>query len=362
MRSRTLLRLCSFLLCMSALLYGAPSAGATEGAAPKAGRPAPHIALLLPIGSPSFGVAAEAVRQGFDEAAKRHPAAPLPVRAYPISEDPQHVLAGYRDALAGGAALVVGPLTRAGVTALASSDLVKIPTLALNVPDGAPQAPTQFYALSLQVEAEAQQIAHLALSQGHRRAITVSDPTPLSTRMRVAFVAEFERRGGYHIAAYAYATDPGELERLRKATTIGVADLIFLALDFPRARALRPYTSALPAYGTSQLNPGITGTAAYAELGELRFVDMPWLLQPDHPAVMLYERPAYQDAPDLERLYALGIDAYRIAQDLLARRETIALDGVTGRLVLGSDRHFRRGLPVGLVSAGRLQVLGEARP
>ena len=46
----------------------------------------------------------------------------------------------------------------------------------------------------------------------------------------------------------------------------------------------------------------------------------------------------------LERLYALGIDAWRIGQALLARHAEIVLDGVTGKLTLGRDRQFAREL------------------
>jgi outer membrane PBP1 activator LpoA protein len=85
-----------------------------------------------------------------------------------------------------------------------------------------------------------------------------------------------------------------------------------------------------------------------AELNGVRFVAMPWLLQPDHPAVMVYAgvgsvSPA---ATDLERLYAFGIDAYRLAVAFVNGTDLAQepLDGVTGRIWLGQDRHFVREL------------------
>ena len=47
----------------------------------------PHIALLLPLESPSFVKHAEAVRNGFLAAAKVQGRAPLPLRIYPVSDD-----------------------------------------------------------------------------------------------------------------------------------------------------------------------------------------------------------------------------------------------------------------------------------
>ncbi len=58
---------------------------------------------------------------------------------------------------------------------------------------------------------------------------------------------------------------------------------------------------------------------------------MPWLLQPDHPAVMIYPRDA-QLPIDLARLYALGIDGYRLALAWMNGETRFELDGVTGRL------------------------------
>jgi outer membrane PBP1 activator LpoA protein len=88
-------------------------------------------------------------------------------------------------------------------------------------------------------------------------------------------------------------------------------------------------------------------------------MDMPWLLQPDHPAVMIYQRRELQADLDLERLYALGIDAFRIALVLLAGKAEAALDGVTGRLTLGGDRQFTRGLTTAQFSDGKLTVVRE---
>ena len=75
---------------------------------------------------------------------------------------------------------------------------------------------------------------------------------------------------------------------------------------------------------------------------------MPWFLQADHAAVMTYTRSpsTLPAANDFERLYAFGIDAYRIAADLVRTREIARapLDGVTGRISLGAGQHFVREL------------------
>ena len=351
------------VLC-SVLLYGPAVALATEGAEARAtdSASAPHIALLLPLDFEAFARAADAVRSGFLEAAKKHSGTPLPVRVYAVSEDTRSIISSYRKAIGAGASVVVGPLTRNGVTALARSpNVITVPTLALNVIEPAGTQSGRFFGLSLQIEAEARQVAQLALSEGRRKAFTVSDATPLAKRMREAFIAEFERGGGHHIADYPYTTDSAGLERMRQASSLKVADMVFFAVDAPRMRTVRPHMPGLTGYGTSQVNPGTSTGVAAADLADVRFVDMPWMVQPDHPAVMVYARRDPRESDDLERLYALGIDAFRIAAELGAGRREIDLDGVTGRLQLGPDGVFRRGLLVTLIDGGRLTVLGEAR-
>jgi outer membrane PBP1 activator LpoA protein len=95
-------------------------------------------------------------------------------------------------------------------------------------------------------------------------------------------------------------------------------------------------------YGTSMLNTGAVlgaapGTAAALirspDLDGVRLVDMPWQVQPDSVAVMAYPKPADLHM-ELQKLYALGIDAFRLALQLLEGGTEVDLDGVTGRLRL----------------------------
>ena len=98
-------------------------------------------------------------------------------------------------------------------------------------------------------------------------------------------------------------------------------------------------------YGTSQLNTlnlaDPVGAAAKPELDGVRLLDLPWQLQADHPAVMIYPRPPKKGEQrrglDLERLYALGIDAFRVAGELGAGRPVFTIDGVTGKLYVQLD-------------------------
>jgi outer membrane PBP1 activator LpoA protein len=246
------------------------------------------------------------------------------------------------------------------VTALAESAAVMVPTLALNVPDGRIPTVPDFYMLSLNAETEARQVAQLAWQEGRRNALTVIGETPLLRRIHQAFVEEFTRLGGTHLAALPFTTDPEALVRIKRAADLAIdtetADLAFLALDLTRARLSRSYLGMLPIYATSQVHPGNTGPLVAFDLAGVRFLDMPWLLQPEHPVVMVYPRPEYDDSVEFSRFYALGIDAFRIAMVLLAGKPRAAFDGVTGQLTLGHDALFVRALTAAQFNDGRLIV------
>lgn len=157
------------------------------------------------------------------------------------------------------------------------------------------------------------------------------------------------RQGGRVIAQLPYRAATADLLALRELTSSGKCDSAYLALDATRARTVCPYIdSQAHIYSTSQIHDGALDQLRDAELNGARFVDMPWLLEPDHAAVMVFARKE-QSAPvasDSERLYALGIDAWRLAADLVDREVTLRepLDGVTGRIALGADRAFTREL------------------
>jgi len=119
----------------------------------------------------------------------------------------------------------------------------------------------------------------------------------------------------------------------------------FLAVEAEAARLIRPYLDPdWPVFATSQVFSGNADALANFDLKGVRFVDMPWMLEPDHPAVMVYPRLEPSPGPNRERLYALGIDAWRLLQSMLdgtARSSALPLDGVTGQIRL-EGRLFRR--------------------
>lgn len=326
----------AFLLVFLLMPHGAPHADDIPPAEPGQR----HIALLLPLQSNVFGRAADAFRQGFMTAANFQPG--LPIVYYPAIDQAEDILHVYRQAVHGGAALVVGPLTRNAVTTLLEEPL-PVPTLALNTPEYNSALPQNLYIFSLHVESEARQIARLAFAEGRRSALTVTATTPLGKRVQGAFIDEWLKLGGTIAERLNFTPNQSGYPKLRAAVVKIEADMLFLAADAEKARAVRPYLdNAIPTYAISQIYGDIGQTGRNFDLNLIRFVEMPWFLQPDHPAVIAYPRPASPLSIEQERFYALGIDAYRIAAQLLrSASEGWPLDGVTGQIVLNGQQFTR---------------------
>ncbi|MEW6314105.1 MAG: penicillin-binding protein activator [Pseudomonadota bacterium] len=345
-----------------------PSAAIAPAATPESAEPpvppaVPHIALLLPLDSAPFGHVADAVREGFIAAASVQ-GTDLPIMAYPTDENTEKILASYREAIAAGARIVVGPLTRNAVAALAASNLVTVPTLALNALESE-RWPPQMYMYGLQIESDARQVAQLAYAQGKRKVVVVGTDTALSRRMRQAYADEWKKLGAETAAELILHADNDILPTLREEVMKNAADAVFLALDGEKARTVRSYLDSSAAiYATSQVFSGKTETLANFDLNGVRFVDMPWLVQPDHPAVMIYPRPEMPLSAELERLYAFGIDAFRLAETMLHPPADwdITLDGVTGHIALGRAHQFVRELVPVQLSEGDAVILPSAKP
>jgi uncharacterized protein len=329
----------------------APPATPPEPAAPAAPPPPaeqekPHIAALLPTKSATFGKLADAVRRGLVAGASVSGPSALPLVVYPTGDDAKELIDTYDHAIRIGARLVIGPLTKAGVHTIAGSNAVTVPTLALTIPDSDVLLPDGMYAFGVQIESEARQMVKYALSQGRRRAVIIASDNSLGRRVASAFAEDWTRSGRLVVDQYMYTTDQAALKKIKDGITIGNADMIFLALDAPRARSIRPYLGKiLPTYGTSQVFMGGGEVVGQHDLNGVTFVDMPWLLMPDHPAVITYPRTQGIFASyEQERFYALGIDAWRLGQVLLESgfNDAGTLDGVTGYLTPAGGRQFTR--------------------
>jgi outer membrane PBP1 activator LpoA protein len=314
-----------------------------------------RISLLLPLRSDALGPAAEVVRSGFLAAQERERDPNLVVTVLETGDAPADIVSGY-NAVALDNDIIVGPLSRSGVAALVQAGVVSKPTLALTQGESSGEAelalPPRMLVVGLSVEEQARQVADWARTElGGGRAFVVSTGVAWQRRAARAFSLQWKTRGQesetMELTGSGGYFDARALTQLKKRIQAERPALLFVAMDAAQARQLREAVGTeTPIYGTAQLNPHALrdwqSAERMPEMNGVRLLDMPWQLQPDHPAVMVYPRlvvPADQKrSPDMERLFALGIDAYRVAREIALNRPAFDIDGVTGRLKVNFGR------------------------
>lgn len=306
----------------------------------------PHIALIVPTTSKTFGKVADAVKQGFIAGATADGKTAPPYRIYSADDEAGTLAALYRRAAAEGAIAIVGGVTRDGANVLARES-GNVPSLALNAPEAA--LPENFFYISLNLDWEARLVARAAAQDGLKRVALIASATSLAKRIQESFEKEWARLGGEVVARVSINNDANDGQRIKTQLDRAKPDVVFIAGDPRTARFARPYLpTGTPVFATSHALDARAGTVANIDLESVRFLEMPWFVEKDHPAVMAYTRPEENMPLDYERLYALGIDAWRLTQLILkaavspnAARSIAPLDGVTGRLTLDGAQFVR---------------------
>lgn len=341
----------------------ARGAEAAVGAQAEPGAPRPRVrfgqgaqtfALLLPRQDGPFARAAQALLAGV-RAAHERDGAGVVVEAIEIDDQADQLALALAELDERNVALVIGPVTRNGANALVDLGAARVPTLALNVPDGNAPVSSKLSFFGLGIEAEARQAAGLAFAEvlpraGARRprAVAVTVGSPLARRGAQAFRDAWLGLGGEmrEVVEFSGPRPPRDL-RARLGTP--APDVAFLAMGAEQARVLRGALGAGTAvWSTSLASIGNTAQLRLPELDGMRVLEMPWLLEPDNPAVMAYPKAPAGFNVEMQRLYALGVDAFRIGRLIVAGDTAFELDGVTGRLRFdrgASPRVERAALP-----------------
>lgn len=301
----------------------------------------PQHALILPPSTGIYAQVHQALRAGFTAAHQRD-GSNWPISIIESDDKPTDLFNTYVELQKAGTLLVIGPVTRNGVNALIDSGAPNILTLALNQPDADRNLPRNLIVFGLAVETEAAQIAAWAFDEASTReparrplrATAVAHSSPLGRRAAAAFIDKWRELGGD--CPLPIETENRTATEIKNAIAPNEPDAVFLGASLENARTIRAALDRKwPVYGTSQLSSAGSGTFNKgSELDGVKFVDMPWMVQADHPAVMTYPKVPARFTNEMQRLYALGIDAFRLAMETLSDNNRTELDGVTGRLQL----------------------------
>jgi outer membrane PBP1 activator LpoA protein len=311
------------------------------------------IAVLLPLNS-KFNQAAQALLDGFKYQNEQNLSTQRPqISIYDLGDNPYQASQYYAAAVQAGADLVVGPLGMEYANQLSSSGIGSVPTILLG---GDQSLRNGTIRLTMSPEMEGRTVANKALRDGHLSAAILAPDDNNSQRTVNAFSAKWLQMGGKisKIVSYSpkqfdhsvelkqlFDINQSEYRHRQLSDALGLKpkfaayqrsdiDFIFMLANTDTGRIVRPQInffsgSKLPVYATSKVFNGIQDAVYNMDLERTHFPVMPWVMKSANVA---------QYAGQLNELFALGGDAYRLAGNFsqLQTNPELAINGSTGQL------------------------------
>lgn len=360
--------------------------------------PPERIALLLPLNGP-YGDSSKAIRNGFLAAYYQSLAEdPTPPTIRIVDTSSGDIVGLYKQAVAEGAKIIVGPLSKDEGSKLVQAGQLAVPTIFLNTLPGAP-AVDHLYQLSLSPEDEIKQVADKAWQDGKKNVAVIIPASSWGQRISQVFLTEWQKLGGKTVGAMYYNTpeqlssqvaqllhvDESEkraksLQHLLQQTKMRTipyrrqdVDAIILVANPEFARELRPllsfyYAGKIPVYATSHIYSGTVNTQLDQDLEGVMFCDIPWEidaegLSPSLQAVLKSIQTTWAQASKTQpQFFALGVDGYRLARQLAGGNLAAETAGAIGHLTLQDNRVWYRELPWAKMVQGQPQLLPEKTP
>ena len=339
---------------------------------------AKYVALMLPL-SGKLATTGKAVRDGLMAAyysAKQSGAQVPEIRIYDTAKSADF-WSLYKQAILDGNELVIGPLKKSSVQRLQQESRLPVPTLALNYGNrDSLENPDQLFQYGLAVEDEAQLTAYYARQQGYQSAIALMPKGPWGERVFERFSEAWQAQGGKLIEAQffsgaadynkvisrLFAIDDSEARARSMRRQLGLklesqprrredVDFIFVAALPKQARQIKPtlafnFASDIPMPATSQIYSGTPSRSKDRDLNDVVFCDIPWMLEKS-PLRKQVQSLWPRAKGSLDRLYALGVDAFQLYPRLgqIKVFKYSSLQGETGRLSMDQYGQVVRSLP-----------------
>jgi hypothetical protein len=350
------------------------------------------VALILPL-SDRLAAAGRAVRDGYmasyyDYMASHGGSAAFEVLVLDEDTFPS-ASAAYDAALAQGATIVVGPLSKQAVAELAARTPLPIPVLALNRLEDTPPAVnggSALVQLSLAPEDEAVTAADLAFGQGARSALIIRPESDWGSKVAQALVDQWQQLGGtvansvtylnredYSATVKAALDIPASEQRARDLRGIMGGDveysarrrqdidvIFLLSGNAAEARSLKPllafhYAGTVPVYAISGIYSGVPDPRD-RDLDGINLVEMPWLLGAN-PELEQAIAAGRGNGASYTRLNALGADAFLLQTQFrrLQAGPDALLRGNTGLLSMNPQLQIQRELVLSTFDEGAVQ-------
>ncbi len=329
------------------------------------------IALFLPE-SGRYAQAAQVIKEGFKVAyqqAIQHPA----LRFY--DSNSAGIVNLYHQAIAEGAELIIGPLSKDKIETLALSTELSTPVLALNhIPNLAQDNLFQF---GLSPIDEAIQLSVKARSDGHSKAVLMTSENKQGQRMARLLTEYWESNGGAILETQSYNPKEHDFSkpikallnlnesqyrytRLKRQLGIKIhfterrrqdVDAVFLSASPRSARSIYPqlrfyHATRIPVYAPPQIYSGHSNRSRDLDLNSITFCDIPWLFPDAYSGELSHSalEGVWQQFPEKYiRLFALGLDSFNII-DHLSQLDSISFAGSTGILSVNLENRITRQL------------------
>lgn len=354
------------------------------------------IAILLPESGP-YAQVAEAIKQGILAAhytGKARTKLHFINTQAGIKNNISLVKVAYEKALKLNASIVIGPLDKTTIEILAESANLPIPVIALNHLPYSQQV-DNLYQFGLAPEDDAISAAKNAMAKGYKRAVMFSPDAEWGQRAAIAFKKQWLSQGGVLLNQAIYNENEHDyssvitpvfdlsLSKLRYQSLKRILtpamkidfeprrrqdiDIIFLIAQPLKARQLVPQfkfhrSGQLPIVATSHAYSGAINKQQDIDLNSLFINDIPWAFPEIAHNDLAYQTIKKQQSPtfgQLIRLYALGVDAYRLTTQINQSRlsSDMNFQGATGLLSIDDKGYINRQLQWATFLKGKIKAL-----
>lgn len=354
--------------------FGAADKSALSSTAASSGKT--KIAVLMPNADNPLNVFAQAIVKGI-RAENKQLSTPHEIILLP-RKNGQSSLSHLQDASLMGASVAIGPITRDDVNEISELPFLPLPVVSLNLPEDDAKSPELLMNFSLSLEEEAKQVASMAiqsLAKENKDSLNIvlfEGASPINQRVANTFEQALAEES-ISITRIPITKELLTLPKLYEvknfsSMTLGTKSLpdtaegyedakqynenltqsfsklgsssysaVFLVTDARTAALIKP---RLPrdtrVWGTSMINPGNPEQSVIASLAfdlqNTGFVDAPLILRYNNQDFKASFGETPPNSLIARRLFAFGVDAYRLARLWMRWQPEITMAGTTGSL------------------------------
>lgn len=332
-------------------------------------RPPARLAVMLPQTGSTLAIAGKAIRDGILAGYYAETRQKPSIRFYNSQGTAEGAISAYNAAVKDGAQMIIGPIGKEEVTALAAIT-TSIPILALNTVDA--QNNKMLLSFSLSPEREGELLAKRLLTKKHLKISVFSQNSEPNNRILASMQKVFNAGGGAIISTmptprFSTDTSTGVITPPVMPANLLQAQAIVLIMPSNDAKSVKSALSLNSASAIPLLATASVFDTNNAQLEGIEFMQMPWLIGQSNAANVysgqLSKLPSAKSVSG-SRLNAFGVDAWLISTHLQAwlNNPNGELNGATGSLHLEPNGTIELKLPWFVIRNGVPQPADVGQP